>query len=113
MVKEKYLINENDPDIANCLNRSFQKLGLYIGQYVSAPNISRIEVREKLCFRTVTLKELYDAIDSLDNNRSLGPGVLMLGQSRQQRLQPEPICSLFLTHASVEIFSQKFETCFH
>ena len=42
---------------------------------VSAPNISRVEVREKFCFRTVTLKELYDAIDSLDNNKSPGPGV--------------------------------------
>ena len=42
---------------------------------MSAPNISRIEVREKFCFRTVTLKELYGAIDSLDNNKSPGPGV--------------------------------------
>ena len=42
---------------------------------MSAPNISRMEVREKFCFRTVTLRELYDAIDSLDNNRSPGPGV--------------------------------------
>ena len=66
---------ENELDIANCLNRSFQKLGLYNGQYVSAQNISRIEVRENFCFRTVTLKELYDAIDSLDNNKSPGPGV--------------------------------------
>ena len=42
---------------------------------MSAPNISRIEVTEKFCFRTVTLKELYDAIDSLDKNKSPGPGV--------------------------------------
>ena len=37
---------ENELDISNCLNRSFQKLGVYNGQYVSAPNISR--------FRTIT-----------------------------------------------------------
>ena len=66
---------ENELDIANCLNRSFQKIGLYNGQYVSAPNVSRKEVRVKFCFRIVTLKELYDAIDSIDNNRSPGPGV--------------------------------------
>ena len=66
---------ENELDIANCLNRSFQKLGLYNGQYVSAPNNSRIEVGKKFCFRTVTLKELYDVIDSLDNNKSPCPGV--------------------------------------
>ena len=66
---------ENELDTANCLNRSFQNLGLNNRQYVSAPKISRIEVREKFCFRTVTLTELYDAIDSLDNNKSPGPGV--------------------------------------
>ena len=43
---------------------------------MSAQNISRIEVREKSCFRTVTLKEIYDAIDSLDNNKSPVSGVL-------------------------------------
>ena len=43
---------------------------------MSAPNISCIEVTEKFCVRTVTQKELYDAIDSLDNNnKSPGPGV--------------------------------------
>ena len=56
---------ENELEFASCLNRSFKKLGLYKGQNVSAPNISRIEVREKFCFRTVKLNELYDAIDSL------------------------------------------------
>ena len=66
---------ENELDIASCPKRSFLKLGFYNGQYVSAPNISCIEVREKFCFRTVTLKELYDAIDSLGNNKSPGPGL--------------------------------------
>ena len=41
---------------------------------MSAPTISCIEVREKFCSRTVTLKELCDAIDSLDK-KSPGPGV--------------------------------------
>ena len=41
---------------------------------MSALIIPRIEVRDKFCFRTVTLKELYDAIDSVDNNKSSGPG---------------------------------------
>ena len=66
---------EKERNNANCLNRIFQKLGLCNGQFVSAPNISRIEVREKFCFRTVTLKELYDAIDSLENNKSQGASV--------------------------------------
>ena len=65
---------ENELDIVNCLNRGLQKLSFYIGKNVSAPNISCIKVREKFCFRTVTLKEFYDAICSLDNKRSPGPG---------------------------------------
>ena len=32
---------------------------------------------------------------------------LMLAQSRQKSFQSEPICSLFLTHALVKIFSRK------
>ena len=98
---------ENELDIANCLNRSFQTLGSYNGPYVSAPNVSRIEVREKFCFRTVTLKELYDAIYSLDKNKSPDQAFLLLGQSRQQSVQSEPFCSLFLTHALVKKFSRK------
>ena len=69
MVKQKYKMN---------LILQIVSIGVFrtrLIQYVSAPNISRIEVREKFCFRTVTLKELYDAIDSLDNNKSPGPGV--------------------------------------
>ena len=44
---------------------------------MSAPNISRIEVREMFCFRAVALKELYDAIGSLDNNKFPGPGIFI------------------------------------
>ena len=66
---------EHDLDISNFLIRSFQTFGLYKGQNVSAPNISRLQVREKFCFRTVTLRELYDVIDSLDNNKSPGTGI--------------------------------------
>ena len=96
---------ENELDIANCLNRSFQKLGLYNGQYVSAQNISRIEVREKFCFRTVTLKELYDAIDSLDNNKSPGPGVFNAWAIKAAKLPIGTHLQFFLTHALVKIFS--------
>ena len=74
---------ENEFDIADCLNRNFQKLGLYNEQNFSAPNISRVEIREKFCFITVTLKELFEAIYSLDNNKSPVQTFLMLGQSRQ------------------------------
>ena len=66
--------------------------------------MSRIEVWGKFCFRTVTLKELYDAIDSLDNNKCQGAGVF---NAWAIKAAIEPICSLFLTHALVKIFSQK------
>ena len=74
---------------------------------MSAPNISRIEVREKFCFRTVTLKELYDAIDSLDNNKSPGPGVFNAWAIKASKFQSEPICNLFLTHALAKNVSRK------
>ena len=46
------------------------QIGSYNGKNVSAPNISRIKVRKTVCFRTLTQKELYDAIDSIDNIES-------------------------------------------
>ena len=68
---------------------------------MSAPNIWRKEVREKFCFRAVTLKELYDAIDSLDSNKSPGSGICndWAMEWRQASGFLEPIRSLFLTHA--------------
>ena len=104
---------ENKLDIANSLNRSFQKLGLCNGKYVSAPNISCIEVREKFCFKTVTLKELYDAIDSLDNSKSPGTGVFNGWAIKAAKLPIGTHLQFFLTHALVKIFSRKFKTCFH
>ena len=58
---------------------------------MSASNISRKEVREKFCFRTVKLKELYDAIDSLDNNKwssesTPDPGIFNAWAINQQRV---------------------------
>ena len=58
---------ENELDIV--------KIGSYNGKNVSAPNTSRIKVRKTVCFRTVTQKELYDAIDSIDNSESPSPGI--------------------------------------
>ena len=104
---------ENKLDIANCLHRSFQKLGLYNGQYVSAPNDSCIEVREKFRFKTVTLKELYDGIDSLDNNKSPGTGVFNAWAIKAAKLRIGTHLQFFLTHALVKTFSRKFKTCFH
>ena len=100
---------EKQHDIANCLNRSFQKLGLYNEQYVSAPNISRKEVREKFCFRTVTLKELYETIDSLDNNNSPCPGVFNAWAIKAAKIaigNRNPF-AVFLTLTLVKVFSQK------
>ena len=97
---------ENYFDISNCLNRCFHKLGVYNGQYVTAPNISRIEVREKFCFRTVTLKELYDAIDSLDNNKSPGPGVFNAWAIKAAKFAIQTHLSFFLTHEFVIIIFQ-------
>ena len=104
---------ENKLDIANYLNTSFQKLGLYNGQYVSAPNSSRIEVREKFCFRTVTLKEVYDAIDSLDNNKSPGPGVFNAWAIKAAKLRIGTYFQfVFNTCISQSIFPENLKIAF-
>ena len=51
------------------------KIGSNNGKNVSAPNTSRIKVKKTVCFRTFTQKELYDAIDSIDNSESPSPGI--------------------------------------
>ena len=80
---------------------------------VSAPNISRIEVRQKFCFRTVTLRELYEAIDSLDNNKSPGPGVFNAWAIKAAKL---PIGTnlqfVFNTCISQNIFPEKLKVAF-
>ena len=104
---------ENELDIAKCLDRNFQKLGLYKGQYVSAPNISLIEVRGKFCFRTVTLKELYDAIDSLDNNKSPGPGVFNAWAIKAVKLPIEThLQFVFNTCISQNVFPENLKLAF-
>ena len=104
---------ENELDIANCLNRSFQKLGLYSGQYVSAPNTSRIEVREKFCFRTVTQKELYDAIDSLDNNKSPVPDVFNAWAIKAAKFAIETYLQfVFNTCFSQNVFPENLKLAF-
>ena len=97
---------ENELDIENRLNRNFHKMGLYTGQNVRAPNFSRIEVMEKFCFRTVTLKELYDAIDSVDNNKSPDPGIFNAWVIKAAKLAIGTHLQ-FVTHALVKIFSKK------
>ena len=104
---------ENELDIANCLNKSFQKLGLYNGQYVSAPNISRIEVRETSCFRTVTLKELYVVIYSLDNNKSSGSGVFNAWAIKAAKFPTGNYLQfVFNTCFSENIFSENLKLAF-
>ena len=80
---------------------------------MSAPNISRIEVREKFCFRTVTLKELYDAIDSIDNNKCPGPGVFNAGKIKAAKFPIETHLQFgFNTSISPNIFLENLKLAF-
>ena len=83
-----------------------KKLGLYKGRNVSAPNISRKEVREKLC-TTVTLRELCDDNDSLDNNKSPGPGIFNAWTIKAAKFAIETHLQFVFNNALVTIFSQK------
>ena len=67
---------EDDREVANVLNNSFARLGLYKGKDV-APNCSSLTFDgPEFSFRPVTRKELYNVIDNLPKHKSPGPGYI-------------------------------------
>ena len=59
--------------ICNAFNKSFAEMGKYSGNFVPL-DIHRLDhCSEKFNFRVLTLKEIYKAIDNLENSKSPGP----------------------------------------
>ena len=65
-------ISREPKNIVNCLNRSFAYLGVFKGPAYACKYPDKINISD-LTFRTVTRKELYSVIDSLDDNKAAGP----------------------------------------
>ena len=65
-------ISREPKNVVNCLNRSFANLGVFKGSDIACKYSDKLNIPE-FTFRTVTKKELYSVIDSLDNNKTAGP----------------------------------------
>ena len=63
--------------IVNCLNRSFANLGVFKGSDIACKYSDKLNIPE-FTFRTVTRKELYSVIESLDENKAAGPGEISI-----------------------------------
>ena len=71
-------ISREPKNCVNCLNRSFANLCLFKGSDISCKYPGELNIHE-FTFRTVTRKELYSVIYSLDENNAAGPGEISIG----------------------------------
>ena len=62
--------------ICNAFNKSLAEMGNYSLDFVplNIHNLNRCS--RKFNFRVLTLKEIYKVINSLENSKSLGPGIV-------------------------------------
>ena len=67
-------ISRKTKNIFNCLIRSFGNLGVFNGCSDFACKYPDKFIIFDFIFRTVTRKEIYSVIDSMDNNKAAGPG---------------------------------------
>ena len=70
-------ISREPKNFFNCLNRSFANLGVSKNSDIACKYPDKLNIPE-FTFRTVTRKELYSVIDSLDDNKEAGPGEISI-----------------------------------
>ena len=70
-------ISREPKNIVNCLNRSFAKLAVLKGSDIACKYPDKLNL-PVFTFRTVTRKEVYSVIDSLDDNKAAGPGEISI-----------------------------------
>ena len=70
-------ISREPKNIVSCLNREFANLGVFKGSDIACKYHSKLNIPE-FTFRTVTRKELYSVIDSLNDNKAAGPGEISI-----------------------------------
>ena len=66
-------ISREPKNIVNCLNKSFANLGVFKNLDIACKYPDKLNIPE-FTFKTVTRKELYSVVDSLDDNKAAGPG---------------------------------------
>ena len=65
-------ISSEPKNIVSCLNRAFANLVVFKGSDTACKYPDKDNI-PKFNFRSVTRKELYSIIDSLDDNKAAGP----------------------------------------
>ena len=70
-------ISREPKRIVNGVNRAFANLGVFKGSDVACKYPDKPNIPE-FTFRTVTRKQLYSVIDSLDDNKAAGPGEISI-----------------------------------
>ena len=64
-------ISREPKNIFNCLNRSLANLGVFKGSDIACKYPDKLNI-PVFTFKTVTRKELFSVIDSLDDNKAAG-----------------------------------------
>ena len=70
-------ISRKPKNIVNCPNKTFANLRVFKGSDIACKYPDKFNIPE-FTFRTVTRKEFYSAIDSLDDNKAAGPGEISI-----------------------------------
>ena len=69
-------MSKDKKSICNAFNRVFSEMGIYRGKIVPL-NVKKTGKKfQEFNFRPFTLREIYNVIDNLDNNKAPGPGYI-------------------------------------
>ena len=72
-------------NIVNCLNRSFANPAVFKRLDIACEYPDKLNIPE-FTFRTVTRKEHFSVIDSLDDNKAAGPGEISIRLTKSRKL---------------------------
>ena len=93
--------------ICNAFNRFFSEMGIDRGQIVQL-NVEKIKRKFwELNFRPFTLREIYNVIDKLDNNKAPGPRYIIIWALKSGKMLLGQVFRLYLTIAFKIKFSQQ------
>ena len=94
--------------ICNLFNSDFSEMGIYRGQIVPL-NVGKIERKfQEFNLRPFTLREIYKVIDSLDDNRTTGPGSINAWALKSGKCAIGHIFRIYLTIVFKRMFFQQF-----
>ena len=96
-------ISREPKNIVNCLKKAFDNLGVFKGSDIGCKYPDKFNIPE-FTFRTVTRKEIFSVIDSLDDNKAAGPGEISIRPIKSLKLA----VGVHLQFALYECIKEKF-----